>query len=91
MAGENSGQADQPVPENYEDLLDDYSHFAPPAADEGWLVIVVIALLLKSEIILPRIMALNILPDESSYQEGCWLYIPSNCFAHSFSTPNTIA
>ncbi len=34
MAGENSGQADQPVPENYEDLLDDYSHFAPPAADE---------------------------------------------------------
>jgi small subunit ribosomal protein S1 len=30
----NNGQVDQTVPENYEDLLDDYSHFAPPAADE---------------------------------------------------------
>ncbi|HYW42597.1 MAG TPA: 30S ribosomal protein S1 [Bryobacteraceae bacterium] len=30
----NNGQVDPGVPENYEDLLDDYSHFAPPAADE---------------------------------------------------------
>jgi len=30
----NNGQVDQPVPDNYENLLDDYSHFAPPAADE---------------------------------------------------------
>src|SRR6476469_9896891 len=30
----NEGQMDQMVPENYENLLDDYSHFAPPAADE---------------------------------------------------------
>jgi len=30
----NNGQVDQTVPENYESLLDDYSHFAPPAADE---------------------------------------------------------
>jgi small subunit ribosomal protein S1 len=28
------GQPEQPIPEDYEDLLDDYSHFAPPAADE---------------------------------------------------------
>jgi small subunit ribosomal protein S1 len=34
MAVDNNGQSDQQVPENYEDLLDDYSHFAPPAADE---------------------------------------------------------
>jgi small subunit ribosomal protein S1 len=34
MAVVNNGQSDQQVPENYEDLLDDYSHFAPPAADE---------------------------------------------------------
>ena len=31
---EDSGQMDQMVPESYENLLDDYSHFAPPAADE---------------------------------------------------------
>ena len=31
---QNSGRVDQMVPENYENLLDDYSHFAPPAADE---------------------------------------------------------
>jgi hypothetical protein len=31
---QDNGQLDQPVPESYEDLLDDYSHFAPPAADE---------------------------------------------------------
>ena len=31
---QNNGQVDQTVPENYENLLDDYSHFAPPAADE---------------------------------------------------------
>ena len=31
---QNNGQVDQPVPENYENLLEDYSHFAPPAADE---------------------------------------------------------
>jgi small subunit ribosomal protein S1 len=30
----NNGQVDQMVPENYENLLEDYSHFAPPAADE---------------------------------------------------------
>ena len=30
----NNGQMDPGVPENYENLLDDYSHFAPPAADE---------------------------------------------------------
>jgi small subunit ribosomal protein S1 len=35
MAGDqNNGPLDQTTPENYEDLLDDYSHFAPPAADE---------------------------------------------------------
>src|SRR5262244_1143488 len=35
MAGDlNNGQVDQTFPENYENLLDDYSHFAPPAADE---------------------------------------------------------
>ena len=31
---QDNGQVDQTVPENYENLLDDYSHFAPPAADE---------------------------------------------------------
>ncbi len=31
---QDKGQPDQPVPESYENLLDDYSHFAPPAADE---------------------------------------------------------
>src|ERR1039457_2904090 len=31
---EDNEQVDQGFPENYEDLLDDYSHFAPPAADE---------------------------------------------------------
>jgi small subunit ribosomal protein S1 len=31
---EDNEQADQGVPESYENLLDDYSHFAPPAADE---------------------------------------------------------
>ena len=31
---QNNGQVDQPVPDSYENLLDDYSHFAPPAADE---------------------------------------------------------
>ena len=30
----NNGPADEEVPNNYENLLDDYSHFAPPAADE---------------------------------------------------------
>ena len=30
----DNGQVDQAVPDNYENLLDDYSHFAPPAADE---------------------------------------------------------
>ena len=30
----NNKQADEEVPDNYENLLDDYSHFAPPAADE---------------------------------------------------------
>jgi small subunit ribosomal protein S1 len=34
MAVDDNGQMDQPVPENYENLLEDYSHFAPPAADE---------------------------------------------------------
>jgi small subunit ribosomal protein S1 len=33
-ADQDKGQVDQPVQENYEDLLEDYSHFAPPAADE---------------------------------------------------------
>ena len=33
-ADQDKGQVDQSVPENYEDLLEDYSHFAPPAADE---------------------------------------------------------
>ena len=27
-------QVDQSAPDNYENLLDDYSHFAPPASDE---------------------------------------------------------
>ena len=31
---EDNGQGEQPVPESYEHLLDDYSHFAPPSADE---------------------------------------------------------
>jgi len=30
----NNKPADEDVPNNYENLLDDYSHFAPPAADE---------------------------------------------------------
>jgi small subunit ribosomal protein S1 len=30
----NNQQPDEEVPDNYENLLDDYSHFAPPAADE---------------------------------------------------------
>jgi small subunit ribosomal protein S1 len=30
----NNKQADEEVPNEYENLLDDYSHFAPPAADE---------------------------------------------------------
>ena len=35
MAGDqDNGTVDQTVPESYENLLDDYSHFAPPAADE---------------------------------------------------------
>ena len=34
MADEhNDGQLDQAVPDSYEELLDDYSNFAPPAAD----------------------------------------------------------
>jgi len=31
---QNDGQTDQTVPENYENFLEDYTHFAPPAADE---------------------------------------------------------
>jgi small subunit ribosomal protein S1 len=31
---ENNEQRDPSIPENYQDLLEDYSHFAPPAADE---------------------------------------------------------
>jgi len=31
---QDDGQVDQTFPDNYENLLDDYSHFAPPAADE---------------------------------------------------------
>src|ERR1041384_142371 len=31
---QNNGQQDPMVPESYEHLLEDYSHFAPPAADE---------------------------------------------------------
>ncbi|MGD0046743.1 MAG: 30S ribosomal protein S1 [Bryobacteraceae bacterium] len=35
MADEqNDAQLDQAAPDSYEELLDDYSHFAPPAADE---------------------------------------------------------
>ncbi len=34
MAVDENPQAEQGVPENYEDFLEDYSHFAPPAADE---------------------------------------------------------
>ncbi|HUD97927.1 MAG TPA: S1 RNA-binding domain-containing protein, partial [Bryobacteraceae bacterium] len=30
----NNQPADEEVPDNYENLLEDYSHFAPPAADE---------------------------------------------------------
>ena len=30
----NNGQIEDTGPESYENLLDDYSHFAPPAADE---------------------------------------------------------
>ena len=32
VVDEDNGQMDQGVPESYENLLDDYSHFAPPAA-----------------------------------------------------------
>ncbi|HTS62603.1 MAG TPA: 30S ribosomal protein S1 [Candidatus Acidoferrales bacterium] len=31
---ENNEQLEPGVPENYEDLLEDYSHFAPPSADQ---------------------------------------------------------
>jgi small subunit ribosomal protein S1 len=31
---QNNRELDQPAAEDYEDLLEDYSHFAPPAADE---------------------------------------------------------
>jgi small subunit ribosomal protein S1 len=31
---QNNGQVDQPTPESYEDLLDDYSHFGPPGSNE---------------------------------------------------------
>ena len=31
---QDNGQLDQPVPESYEELLDDYSHFGPPASNE---------------------------------------------------------
>jgi len=31
---QDKGHAEQQTPESYENLLDDYSHFAPPAADE---------------------------------------------------------
>ena len=31
---QDNGQLDQPVPESYEELLDDYSHFGPPANNE---------------------------------------------------------
>jgi small subunit ribosomal protein S1 len=34
LAMYDNGDMDQSVPENYENLLEDYSHFAPPAADE---------------------------------------------------------
>src|SRR6185312_2228033 len=34
MAVDENPQADQASQENYEDFLEDYSHFAPPAADE---------------------------------------------------------
>src|SRR5580704_14455148 len=30
----NNKPAEEEVPNNYENLLEDYSHFAPPAADE---------------------------------------------------------
>ncbi|HLI83803.1 MAG TPA: 30S ribosomal protein S1 [Bryobacteraceae bacterium] len=30
----NGQQVDQPVPQSYEELLDDYSHFGPPASNE---------------------------------------------------------
>jgi small subunit ribosomal protein S1 len=33
-ADQKFGQVDQTAPDNYENLLDDYSHFAPPASDE---------------------------------------------------------
>jgi small subunit ribosomal protein S1 len=31
---QDNGQVDQSVPESYEELLDDYSHFGPPASNE---------------------------------------------------------
>ena len=31
---ENNEQVDPSLPESYEHLLEDYSHFAPPSADE---------------------------------------------------------
>src|SRR5580698_7011299 len=34
MAVDENPQAEPAIPENYEDFLEDYSHFAPPAADE---------------------------------------------------------
>jgi small subunit ribosomal protein S1 len=34
MAVDENPQVEPAIPENYEDFLEDYSHFAPPAADE---------------------------------------------------------
>ncbi len=31
---QNDGQVDHSIPEDYENLLEDYTHFAPPSADE---------------------------------------------------------
>ena len=31
---QDNEQVDQPVPQSYEELLDDYSHFGPPASNE---------------------------------------------------------
>src|SRR4051812_14759424 len=64
---QDNGQLDQTVPESYEHLLEDYSHFAPPAADEvlqGTVLgftqnEVIIDFGYKSEGIVPRDQFLN--------------------------------
>jgi small subunit ribosomal protein S1 len=64
---QDNEQVDQPVPESYEELLDDYSHFGPPASNEvlaGTVLSitakdVIVDFGYKSEGIVPREQFLN--------------------------------